>query len=194
MYTAKSTRVSFWAARITAFIVLGLMIPVTNASYGYALKIKEAFVTFNAPNADFPDFGIDTITIRGRRLNNGHTVRVKFGKFSHPLRVLQHKRKEIIVECPPDPGNNNRPTCINGDFLLSVSTGYGYFRQDSWNLTVGAVGPQGPQGEAGPAGQDGQDGATGPRGEPGPQGARTAGADRRDRPARPGRPDRASGT
>ena len=54
-----------------------------------------------------------------------------------------------------------------GDYLLSVSNGWGNYRSDSHLVTIGAVGPQG---DPGPAGPPGPQGLPGERGEPGPRG------------------------
>lgn len=54
-----------------------------------------------------------------------------------------------------------------GDYLLSVSNGWGNYRSDSHLLTIGAVGPQG---DTGPAGPPGPQGLPGERGVPGPKG------------------------
>lgn len=76
-----------------------------------------------------------------------------------PLSVLSHEPGRIVLSIPPD--------MIPGTYLLTVVTGGGTPRRDSFNVTVGTRGPQGEQGVPGPAGPPGEQG---PAGEAGPQG------------------------
>ena len=89
-----------------------------------------------------------------------------------PFVIVFASPEEVVVDVP-------NLDLLEGDYLLSVSTGIGESQRDTWNLTLGAVGPQGLPGRDGvdsKAGRDGidgkagKDGVDGKVGDPGPQG------------------------
>jgi hypothetical protein len=93
----------------------------------------------------------DTITIRGANLDNGRSIAVTLGDIPMSLAISGIPTgSEIVVECPPRPGDV--PTCVAGDFLLTVTTGPERIRTGTYDLTVGAVGPEGPEGPPGLSG------------------------------------------
>ena len=117
--------------------------------------VTEVFVSFDA-------FG-DTRLIRGEYLAPGPgRVDVTFGNFG-ALNVLSWGDDEILAECPPD-GDLGIPTCVDGDFLSTVTNGPGEPHGDDYEVTIGAVGPVGEKGEKG------HQGPVRPRGDKGDQG------------------------
>jgi hypothetical protein len=68
----------------------------------------------------------------------------------NPLTIHSVSDTEIWAELPAG--------VTPGSYLLTVSRGQGSVKNDSFNLTIGAVGPAGPQGEAGPTGAMGPPG------------------------------------
>ena len=88
------------------------------------LTITQVFVDVPAPNQ---------ITINGQDLNNGPNLVVTLGDFALPL---------VIVDPPMPTANqiiaNLPPAMPVGDFLLTVTTGNGPNRQDTYGLTIGA--------------------------------------------------------
>lgn len=131
---------------------------------GQGLSITEVLVEFGPS---------DTLTIVGESFDTNGTLEVTFGEFG-PLNIVSVTPTQIIAECPPD--ENAIPTCVEGDYLLTVSTGVGQSKNDEYDLTIGALGPQGevgdrgPTGPQGPQGVQGRQGAQGSQGPQGPQG------------------------
>ena len=92
------------------------------------------------------DFVGETLYIYGNHFDNGDPPAVALA--GYPLMVTSSSSGEIIAVFPDggvDPG----------DYLLTVSTGRSTTRNDSYDLTVGAVGPAGPEGPTGPEGPPG---------------------------------------
>lgn len=109
----------------------------------------------------------DTLTIIGEGFDFGEPLDVTFGEFGS-LNIVSATETTIVVECPPDA--NDVPTCFDGDFLVTVSTGIGQSQNDEYDLTIGAIGPQGPKGDTGPIGPEGVQGIQGREGDRGPTG------------------------
>ena len=124
-----------------------------------ALTIKQVSV----------DFDSGEIYINGKNLTRKD--RTPTVKLAGTELVVSISTKELVIALL-DPGTQA------GDYLLTVSTGHGEKKTDSYDLTIGAVGPQGPegavgpQGETGPQGPIGLTGATGKTGAVGPMGPR----------------------
>ncbi len=76
------------------------------------LRVTEVFVSFDATG--------DTLLIVGEGFTSGPgPLEVSFGNFG-ALTVLSVADDEMLVECPPD-ADLGIPTCVDGDFLLTVS-------------------------------------------------------------------------
>jgi hypothetical protein len=119
------------------------------------LLVTEVFVDFDAAG--------DTLLILGEHFTSGPgPLAVTFGNFGE-LTVLSVADDEILVECPPD-ADLGIPTCVDGDFLLTVSNDPKKKHSDAYDVTIGAVGPAGEQGEKGDQGPVGQ---KGDQGDPG---------------------------
>jgi len=126
------------------------------------LRVTEVYVNFDA-------FDGDTLLILGEHFMSGPgPLEVTFGNFG-ALNVLSVADDEILVECPPD-ADLGIPTCVDGDFLLTVSNDPKKKHSDEYDVTIGAVGPAGEKGDTGPQGPQGDVGPQGPQGEQGPQG------------------------
>jgi hypothetical protein len=124
------------------------------------LRVTEVFVSFDT-------FG-DTLLIVGEGFTSGPgPLEVSFGNFG-VLTVLSVADDEILVECPPDA--DRIPTCVDGDFLLTVSNDPKKKHSDEYDMTIGAVGPAGEKGEKGDQGPVGPKGDTGDQGPAGPKG------------------------
>lgn len=135
--------VSQWKSRSILAVGTGLLA----LAGGRAALAQEVVITEVAVASD-------TITIRGANLDNGRSLAVTLGDDPTPLAISGIPTgSEIVVECPPGPGDV--PTCVAGDFLLTVTTGPGRIRTGTYDLTVGAVGPAGPAGPEGPQGPPG---------------------------------------
>ena len=143
-------------------LLLSIALPVSGQSStkprppGNHLNISEVFV----------DKGEGRLTILGEDFDFGSPLVVTLGEFG-ALEILQATPSLIEVECPLLFG---LPTCVDGDFLLTVSTGIGQSRNDEYDLTIGAIGPVGPQGRTGPPGPEGPQGPRGAQGNQGPTG------------------------
>jgi len=135
-----------------------------------AVTITEAHVTFD--DLTLPG---DFITITGTNFTKGGTPAVTLGASVTPLELIAPPVDNMIqVQCPTDSLNPN-PTCPEGDFRLTVTTGPSANQTAVYDLTVGAVGPVGPKGDTGstgPGGPQGRTGATGATGATGPAGPR----------------------
>ena len=147
---------------------IALAAPQNPSPPGNHLNITEVLVNAGPPN---------TITIIGEDFDFGGPLEVRMDAFGL-LNILSATPTMIVVDCPLD--ENNFPTCLDGDFLITVSTGNGQSQNDEYDLTIGAEGPQGPKGDTGPIGPEGPQGiqgiqgpqgAQGPRGPQGPQGS-----------------------
>ena len=76
------------------------------------------------------------MTIEGQNFDNGPNLVVTLGEFGQPLAfVIPPTPNEIIAQLPGG--------LTAGDFLLTVETGGGPNRQDTYDLTIGAAGPVG---------------------------------------------------
>ena len=125
------------------------------------LLVTEVFVDFDAAG--------DTLLILGEHFTSGPgPLAVTFGNFG-ALNVLSVADDEILVECPPD-ADLGIPTCVDGDFLLTVSNDPKKKHSDEYDVTIGAVGPAGEKGEKGDQGPAGPKGDTGDQGPAGPKG------------------------
>ena len=134
------------AVRVLAVVALLGLTPVP-AAFADALRIQRVEV----------DDAADQMTIAGENFGADEPVVTLEGV---PLFVVAHDAARIVASLPPD--------TMAGTYLVSVTSGHGTPRRDTFHVSIGSVGPQGPQGAPGPAGPQGD---TGPRGEPGPTGA-----------------------
>lgn len=101
-----------------AVLTCGLAAPATAQ-----VTITQVFVDVPAP---------DQITIHGQDFDNGPTQVVTLGEFP-PLAIVSPPMptpNQIVADLPP-----GMPV---GDFLLTVTTGNGQNRQDTYDLTIGA--------------------------------------------------------
>ena len=87
----------------------------------------------------FVDFGGATISINGMNFDNGRPPVVTLGDQS--LTVNSFTSQKIKVGLPS--------AILDGDYLLTVTTGSSSNQVDFYDLTIGAVGPQGPPGPQG---------------------------------------------
>ena len=125
------------------------------------LRVTEVFVSFDATG--------DTLLVVGEGFTSGPgPLEISFGNFG-ALDVLSVADDEVLVECPPD-ADLGIPTCVDGDFLLTVSNDPKKKHSDTYDVTIGAVGPVGDKGEKGDQGPVGPKGDTGDQGPAGPKG------------------------
>ncbi len=127
----------------------------------------------------------DTLAVRGQALDGGFSdstsgFAVRLGT-SSPLSIVgTPTANQLTVECPEDP--TGVPTCVVGDYRLTLSSAREEWPGADYDLTIGEagvegpMGPQGPTGEVisglpGPTGAPGAPGPPGPTGPDGPQGA-----------------------
>ena len=132
---------------------------------GQHLDISAVLVEYGPP---------DSIFIFGENFDFGGPLEVTFGSLG-ALEITGASPTIIVARCPPDAGGV--PLCVEGDYLLTVSTGTGQSQSDEYDLTIGAIGPRGPVGDVGPVGPRGPSGPAGPQGiqgARGPQGPRGA--------------------
>jgi hypothetical protein len=83
-----------------------------------------------------------------------------------PLTVTEFAPERVVAFIPHD-------LTIDATYLLTVSSGTGVSKYDTFNLTIGPVGPEGPEGAVGPQGPEGpqgEPGLPGPQGPAGPAG------------------------
>ena len=97
----------------------------------------------------------EELFIYGHNFDNGEAPAVMMGDYPDPLFVTGYTPELITAQLPLD--------WEPGDFLLTVSTGEGAKKNDSFDVTVGATGPAGP---VGPEGPQGEQGPPGPPGQP----------------------------
>jgi hypothetical protein len=129
------------------------------------LNIKEVTVNIGPPGS---------LTINGTNFNSGsRRLKVTLGNFG-PLNIRSATATTIEADCPVV---NNVPTCVDGEFRLTVSTGRDKkheSQKDDYELTIGSVGgvqgPKGDKGDTGAAGPKGDTGAAGPKGDTGAAG------------------------
>lgn len=117
------------AQSLLGFLGLAVLTFGQTATATAQVTITEVFVD---------DPALNQITINGQNLNNGPNLVVTLGDSALPL---------VIVD-PPMPTANqiiaNLPALIDaGDYLLTVQTGGGPNRQDTYDLTIGAAAPAG---------------------------------------------------
>ncbi|HVN32581.1 MAG TPA: hypothetical protein VMT45_11405 [Thermoanaerobaculaceae bacterium] len=141
-------------ARVCAIaLAFVLMTPVVQA--------EQPQLTIIGAQVDQPaDLAAGKILIEGRHFVYGcehHPVVRLVGETL--LIIGRPTASEIVAELPAD--------YPPGTYLLSVSRGRGREKNDSFDLTIGAVGPPGPRGEEGDPGPQGMQGPIGP---PGPKG------------------------
>jgi hypothetical protein len=134
---------------VAAVIGLGLIFASGGALAQSGLpgvKITEVLVEFDET------FG-DTIMIVGANFDNGGSPIVTLGHDPTPLAIIGTPTgSEIVVECP---WGEAVPECVDGDFLLMITTGLGPVHTGTYALTIGEVGPQGARGEPGLQGPPG---------------------------------------
>ncbi len=131
-----------------AILLMGIS-GVASATFG--LRMQNAIVIES--DSEEPD----QLVITGRNFNIGGTLHLSLG--GTPLEVLDRSANVILAEIPHD--------ILPGNYVLVAWSGRGRVREDSMDVTIGAVGPEGP---AGADGQEGPAGARGPAGRPGPAG------------------------
>ena len=151
MSTAKATTVGL--------LLLASASPVMAAPPNAELHVDQVIVV----EEDSP--AATTLIIVGGHLNFGEG----------PLRVSLGDVGKLSVESASDVSIEAvfPATLPAGDYRLTVSNGNGQSKQDTYDLTIGAVGPQGEQGPPGVQGPQGERGVPGPQGaqgQPGPQG------------------------
>jgi len=100
--------------------------------------------------------------ITGQNFDNGSTPIISLGEFGDL--VLASAASADLIDAFLPAG------AINGDYLLTLSTGNNTGQSVVYNLTIGAVGPEGPAGEQGIQGLKGDDGTPGVNGEDGAPG------------------------
>jgi len=128
------TQIPIYAACVSSL----LFIFVFGTSLAHAdtpTHIDEVFVIFE----DETHGGVDTITILGRSLNPKDLglPEVALGTYD-ALQVIDTTDVEIVALCPQNEANSNTPTCVEGDYRLTVTTGSGNQDTDSYDLTVNA--------------------------------------------------------
>ena len=134
-----------------------LIILLFSLSIGLSVQAAQPQLVIISVQLTFDSAG-DTITIQGQNFDNGDPAAVTLGL--DELTVISETPTEIVAACPGG-------LCLDGDYLLTVSTGMKNNEFDAYNLTIGAVGPIGPQGPQGVQGATGPAGPQGPQGDPG---------------------------
>jgi hypothetical protein len=89
------------------------------------------------------DYEGEALLIYGSGFDNGDPPTVTLA--GYPISLTLYSSDEIVVEFPA-------ASFGPGDYRLDVSTGRSATRNDSYDLTIGAIGPEGPQGPEGPPG------------------------------------------
>ena len=107
------------------------------------------------------DFNNSLIFVQGENFDNGNPPILNLGDVG-TLSVVTSDAVTIEAHLPPG--------LLDGDYLLTVSTGPADGQNATYDLTIGAVGPQGPAGLDGADGAPGADGAAGADGAPGADG------------------------
>ncbi len=131
-----------------------------------ALEMENAIVIeSNSPRLP------DQLVITGHNMNIKQEVQLTLG--GTPMEIVDQSRSVIVADVPAN--------ILPGNYVLIAWSGGRRVREDSMDITIGAVGPTGRDGA------DGADGAEGPRGQIGPQGPQGA-----TRPARTERRNRLS--
>ena len=122
------------------------LLPQSHMAMVFALGTASAMaadsqLTITEVNVRFDDVGGDTLEIIGENLDSGwRPLKVTLGE-SEPLGIISESSDVIEAYCPLDA--NNFPTCVDGDYLLTVFRGFPPRNQDEHDLTIGAVGPMG---------------------------------------------------
>jgi len=101
-----------------------------------------------------------TLTITCKNCMNGDSLVVTLN--DKELAVTSASDTQIVAELE---------AVMEGDYLLTVTTGSSAHQFDKYNLTLGYIGPPGPAGPPGPQGDVGPTGPTGPPGSPGATGS-----------------------
>jgi hypothetical protein len=107
------------------------------------LWISEVYAAFDG----------EVLFIYGHNFDNGNAPTVMMGDYPDPLFVTEYSCDLITAQLPLD--------WEPGDYLLTVSTGEGSKKNDSFDVTVAAAGPAGAEGPAGPQGEQGEPGIPG---------------------------------
>ena len=145
-------RKRYWGGALGAFLVLSMLLFASSAFAVQKLQIDNVFFDLEST----PQIMI----INGNNFNNGNDPRVTLAGYGS-LIVEEYSKYHIVAKLPGD--------LEKGDYVLTVTTGPGTPRTDSFDVTIGATG--GATGATGPTGADGATGATGPAGPTGPTGA-----------------------
>jgi hypothetical protein len=131
------------------------------------LQAGQPQLTIMRAEADQPPhLAAGKILIQGYNFVSGNETNVVVTLAGETLLIIGiPTATEIVAELPAG--------CSPGTYLLAASRGNGSVKNDTFDLTVGAVGPAGPRGERGDQGQQGEPGIPGPSGKDGavgPQG------------------------
>lgn len=134
---------------VLAILLMGFT-GIASATFG--LRMQNAIVIESESDGE-----PDQLVITGRNFHIGGRLKLTLG--GTPLEVLDRTANVILAEIPND--------VLPGNYVLIAWSGRGRIREDSMDVTIGAVGPEGPEG---PEGDDGPEGPAGARGPAGPQG------------------------
>jgi len=146
-----------------AFNLCAALAMMIFASSAFAAAAVPAQLTITDVYVDFEH---SEIQISGFNFDNGGYPVVTLAEYG-----------ELDVKDPPAPNATSIIAMFpvgglaEGDYALTVSTGVGTPRTDTYDLTVGAVGPAGPTGATGVSGATGPTGAKGATGSTGAKGA-----------------------
>ena len=149
--------------KLTNLILLGLALSSASLEAS-ALEMENAIV-IESSSPRLPD----QLVITGRNMNLKQELQLTLG--GTPVQIVDNSRSVIVADIPLD--------VLPGNYVLIAWSGGGRVREDSMDVTIGAVGPEGPAGAEGPQGSRGLRGFRGPagptgargiQGPPGPQG------------------------
>jgi formylglycine-generating enzyme len=147
---------------LVALIVLALFMGSTAEAQKFQDTPRQTDLQIQAAWVDFiGEEGGAHLTIVGRNLSGTAAPQVTLA--GHPLNVTESAPDMVVAFVSQD-------LIADATYLLTVSSGTGANKFDTFNLTIGAVGPEGPVGPVGPQGPEGLVGPQGPMGIQGPVG------------------------
>jgi formylglycine-generating enzyme len=147
---------------LAALIVVALFMGLTAQAQKFAATPGSTHLQIRAAWVDFiKEAGGAHLTVVGRNLAGTAAPQVTLS--GSPLTVTEFAPEKVVAFVSQD-------LIADATYLLTVSSGSGVSKFDTFNLTIGAAGPEGPVGSEGPIGPEGPMGVQGPEGPQGPAG------------------------